>query len=185
MKVPVATKMSKRELAKKNSASGPRSRASLRSGLSCGFAACVLAACAFALWVSVMRVVFSAEIRSAQPCRSVDVVAGLDPAIPIHLGTPREKSIGMTGTSPVMTPHESRSLGARNRPGEITRRERRQIVDAFTDADEMHRHFELRRDGDQNAAARGAVEFGHDQPGDADHLAENLHLRQRILPHGG
>src|ERR1700689_3546571 len=37
MNVAVATKMSKRELAKKNSSSGPRSRPSLRNGLSfCG-----------------------------------------------------------------------------------------------------------------------------------------------------
>ena len=41
------------------------------------------------------------------------------------------------------------------------------------------------RDGDQNAAARGAVELGHHQPGDARDLAEHLDLRQRVLADGG
>ena len=40
-------------------------------------------------------------------------------------------------------------------------------------------------DRDQDAAARGAVELGHDQPGDARDLAEYLDLRQRVLPDGG
>src|SRR6516162_5682393 len=76
-------------------------------------------------------------------------------------------------------------IDARNRPGKIPRREWRQIVHALADADEMHRNLEFRGDGDQDAAARGAVELGHDQTGDADDLAENLNLRQRILPDGG
>src|SRR5581483_11173646 len=49
----------------------------------------------------------------------------------------------------------------------------------------MHRQAELRRDGDQDSAARGAVELGHDQARDARDLLENLDLRQRILSHGG
>src|ERR1700722_12192666 len=69
--------------------------------------------------------------------------------------------------------------------GKIPRRERRQIVDALADTDEMPRHFELLCDGDQNAAARGAIELGHDEAGDADDLAENLDLRQRVLADGG
>ncbi len=37
----------------------------------------------------------------------------------------------------------------------------------------------------QDAAARGAVELGHHQPGDAGDLAEHLDLRQRVLADGG
>ena len=51
------------------------------------------------------------------------------------------------------------------------RRERRQIVDAFAHADEMHRQPKFGRDGDQDAAARGAVELGHHEPRDAGDLA--------------
>ena len=40
-------------------------------------------------------------------------------------------------------------------------------------------------DRDQDAAARGAVELGHHQPGDARGLAEHLDLRQRVLPDRG
>ena len=69
--------------------------------------------------------------------------------------------------------------------GKIARRERRQIVDALADADEVHRHGELRRDRDENAAARGAVELGHGEAGDAHGLAEDIDLRQRILADGG
>ena len=38
---------------------------------------------------------------------------------------------------------------------------------------------------DQDAAARGAVELGHDEPGDAGDLVEDLDLRQRVLSDGG
>ena len=69
--------------------------------------------------------------------------------------------------------------------GEIARRKRRQIVDALADADEVHRNLEFRRQRDQDAAARGAVELGHDEAGDAGDFLENLDLRQRVLPDGG
>ncbi len=49
----------------------------------------------------------------------------------------------------------------------------------------MHRQAELGRDRHQNAAARGAVELGHHQAGDARGLAENLDLAERVLPDGG
>src|ERR1700719_3753832 len=47
------------------------------------------------------------------------------------------------------------SLQSRDGAGEITRGERLQVVNAFADADEMHRQAESRRDGDQNAPACG------------------------------
>src|SRR5580700_5482155 len=133
MKVAVATKMSNRELAKKNSSSGPRSRASLRNGLSfCG--SVVMATLSWTAWCSAAR--------------------------------PRTQS----GIQP--------DDGA----GEIVGREWRQILDALADADEVHRHGEFLGDGDENAAAGGAVELGHDQAGDADRFAENVHLGERVLP---
>src|ERR1700744_3605811 len=49
-----------------------------------------------------------------------------------------------------------------DRLGEIARGERREIVDAFADTDEMHRQFMLLRERHQNATARGAIQFGHD-----------------------
>src|ERR1700722_10038880 len=131
MKVAVATKMSKRELAKKNSTSGPRSRASLRIGLSWG--------------LGVMSGVCVAR-------RALFHNSRFEP-----------------------------NQGA----GKFMRRERRQIVDPLADADEMHRHFEPLGDGDQNAAAGGAVELGHDEAGDADELGEIMHLRHRALAEGG
>ena len=76
------------------------------------------------------------------------------------------------------------NLQPHHRPREIARGERRQIVDALADADEMHRQAELGGDRHQDAAARGAVELGHDQSGDARDLAENLDLAERVLPDG-
>src|SRR6185437_3457023 len=63
------------------------------------------------------------------------------------------------------------SLQPHYRPGEIARGEWCQVVDTLADADEVHRQFEAVGDGDEDAAARGAVELGHDEPGDAGGLA--------------
>src|SRR5947199_9608668 len=54
-----------------------------------------------------------------------------------------------------------------NRLRKIPRGEGRQIVDAFADADEVHRQFEFLRQRHQDAAPRGAVEFCHDESSDA------------------
>src|SRR5438067_162481 len=59
-------------------------------------------------------------------------------------------------------------------PREILRRERRQIVDAFADPDEMHRQSVLGRDGGQDPAPRRAVELGHGEPGDTGDLVKHL-----------
>src|SRR3954464_7411668 len=72
-----------------------------------------------------------------------------------------------------------------NRVGEIPRGERREILDAFTDADEVHRQFEFLRQRHQDAAARGAVELRHHEAGDASGTMKRLDLRQRILSHRG
>src|SRR5436190_23882656 len=72
-----------------------------------------------------------------------------------------------------------------NRVGKIPRGERREVVDAFTDADEVHRQLELLGQRHQDAAARGAVEFRHHEPRDASGTMKCLDLRQRILSHRG
>src|SRR5882757_8251293 len=72
-----------------------------------------------------------------------------------------------------------------NRLREIPRGERREVVDALADADEMHRQFVLFRQRHQDAAARGAVELGHDQAGHARCTMKRLDLRQRVLSHRG
>ncbi len=56
-----------------------------------------------------------------------------------------------------------------------------QVVDPLADADGMDRQAVFCRDGDQNAAARGAVQLGHDQPRHAGPLAEHLHLIHGVL----
>ena len=56
-----------------------------------------------------------------------------------------------------------------------------EIGRGFADADIMDRQLEFFGDGDENAAARGAVELGHHEAGDARDLAENLDLAHRVL----
>ena len=76
-------------------------------------------------------------------------------------------------------------LNSCNRVGEIPRGERREIVDAFADADEVHRQFEFLGQRHQDAAARGAVELRHHEARDASGTMKCLDLRQRILSHRG
>src|SRR6516162_7703599 len=58
-------------------------------------------------------------------------------------------------------------LNPRDRFRKIARRERCEILDTFADADEMHRQLVLFGERDQDSAARGSVELGHHEPGDA------------------
>ena len=58
-----------------------------------------------------------------------------------------------------------------NGAGNRARIERAQIVDPFADADGVDRKAEFLRRSHQHAAARGAVELGHDQSGHAGTLA--------------
>src|SRR6478735_7940325 len=71
-------------------------------------------------------------------------------------------------SSPAFAGHDKKKLRLYPCNGlrKIARGERRQIVDAFADADEMHRQFEFLRERHQNAAARGAVELRHHEAGD-------------------
>src|ERR1700753_3434689 len=70
-----------------------------------------------------------------------------------------------------------------DRLGKIPRGEWREIVDAFANADEMHRQFMFFRERDQNAAARGAVKLCHDKTGHAGGAVKCLNLRQCVLAH--
>src|SRR6266403_381896 len=72
-----------------------------------------------------------------------------------------------------------------NRFRKIPRGEGCEIVDALADADEVHREFVLLGQRNQDAAARGAVEFCHHQPRDARCTMKRLDLRQRVLSHRG
>ena len=69
--------------------------------------------------------------------------------------------------------------------GEIAGFEGFEIVAPLAHADEMHGQGEFFRDGDENAAARGAVKLGHDEARHPRHLAEDLHLAHGVLAHGG
>src|ERR1051326_2345210 len=101
-------------------------------------------------------------------------------------GTASRSKVGAIGASIRSLVRGSKvSLKSRERAAKILRRKRRQIVDALADADEMDRQFEFLGNGNQDAAARGAVELGHDEAGDAGDLAEYLDLRQRVLADGG
>jgi hypothetical protein len=76
-------------------------------------------------------------------------------------------------------------IDPRDRAGKISCRKRREVIDAFADADEMNGQREFLRQGHENSAARGAIEFGHGEPGDACDFKEDFDLRERVLPDGG
>ena len=132
-----------RELATKNSSSGPRSSASLRPGLSCGFRhGCVC--------------VVHARSRSVDACASL-----------IRRSTRITVSIPAIALAKSLAANGARSSMPSPTPMKCTGRPI------------------LRGDRHQDAAARGAVELGHDEAGDARDLAEHLDLRQRVLADRG
>jgi hypothetical protein len=69
--------------------------------------------------------------------------------------------------------------------GQQVRVERAQVVDGLANADGVDRQAILLGGGHQHAAARGAVQLGHDQARDARHILEDLDLLERVLPVGG
>src|SRR5262245_30718384 len=60
-----------------------------------------------------------------------------------------------------------------------------EVLNAFAHADGIDRQREAIGDGDENAAARAAVELGDNEAGHPGDLAEDLDLVQRVLPRGG
>src|SRR6185312_9497729 len=70
-------------------------------------------------------------------------------------------------------------------PREVVRIERPQVLELLPDADQLHRHAQLLRDRERDAALRGAVELGEDDAGDVHRLAEQERLAQTVLARGG
>ena len=60
-----------------------------------------------------------------------------------------------------------------------------QSLDRFAHADGMDGQGEFFSDGDENAAARGAVQLGHDDAGHPGDVAKRLRLENSVLPGGG
>lgn len=67
---------------------------------------------------------------------------------------------------------------------ECFRVERRQVVRAFTQADELDGNAELLLDSDHDAALCGAVELGQHDTGDVHDIAEDLRLNHTVLAGG-
>src|SRR5438045_2749462 len=141
MKAPVATNRWYFALATKNTSSGPSSVTSLNSG--CG-------------WV----LSISYPVLPSSPAKAGD---------PVFRGASIQNRRRRRTGCPAFAGHDKRNLrlNSSNRLRKIPRGEGCEIVDAFTDADKVHRQFEFLRQRHQNAAARGAVELGHHQAGNA------------------
>src|SRR5689334_14033216 len=67
------------------------------------------------------------------------------------------------------------------RPRELVRIERPQVVQALADADQLDRQPELVRDRDRDAALGRAVELRQRDPAHLDGLAEQARLLQAVL----
>src|SRR4051794_39549603 len=94
------------------------------------------------------------------------------------LGIASRSKVGVIGASIRSLVRGSKaSLESGEGAAEILGGERGQIVNSLADADEMDRQFEFLGERNQDAAARGAVELGHDQSSNAGDLAEYLDLR--------
>src|SRR5437016_10457579 len=173
-----------RELARKNSPSGPRSSTSLSTGLSCGF--CAVGFFGFMGGVCnwdreellscpgrVERSPLAKRNESRDPAQES---RSATPFASKHRVAPGSRlfAVAWPGHDPLFNP--------RNRAREIVGGKRREIVDPLAHADEVHGQPVLGGNGHQNPAARGAVELGHHQPGDPRDIAEYLDLRQRVLP---
>src|SRR5919112_1253432 len=71
------------------------------------------------------------------------------------------------------------------RAGEVVGVEGAQVLEALADPDQLHRHAELLRDGQRDAALRGAVELRQDDPVHLDSLPKQQRLTQPVLAGGG
>ena len=79
-------------------------------------------------------------------------------------------------------PRRSRLRGAVDqRAGKGARIEGAEVLGFLADADEADRQLQRARDRDHDAAARGAIELGEHQAGDAQRGVKLLRLRQRVL----
>src|SRR5437867_1793245 len=64
--------------------------------------------------------------------------------------------------------------------GELSRRERAQVVDPLADSDVEDRYSELLTDGERGAALRGTVELGEHDPRQAERFGEYLGLMDGV-----
>ncbi len=60
--------------------------------------------------------------------------------------------------------------------------ERRQIVGAFPESDQLHRHPEFLLDAENDAALGRSIELGQHHTGDVHYIGEYPGLRQTVLP---
>src|ERR671936_619849 len=70
-------------------------------------------------------------------------------------------------------------------PGEVARIEWPEVVEAFADADQLHRQAELVRDRNRDPALRGAVQLREGHAAHFDRLAEEPRLLETVLARGG
>ena len=103
-----------------------------------------------------------------------------DPVSQRRLDSNQRRGVLDAPPSRGMTREISASLLIRDRLGEIARGGAAQIVDAFADADGVDRQ-QFSPPAHQDAAARGAVELGQYEAGDACGV-ESLDLRERFCP---
>src|SRR6476659_6302690 len=157
MNAPVATNRWNLALATKNTSSGPSSVASLNSG--CG----------------VVLSIVNGPSKSAcrYPSRRAPGALLRMRTFRVTLPSSQERCLRRVSKDDLLNPC--------NRLGKITRGEGCEIVEALTDADEVYRQFMLFGQRHQDAAARGAIELGHHQSGNAGGAMKCLDLRQRVL----
>src|SRR5713101_326895 len=74
---------------------------------------------------------------------------------------------------------------AQDRVDEGGRLERRQVVGALAEADQLDGHAQFPLDSDDDPALGGAVELGQDDPRDVHHLSEHPRLAESVLAGGG
>src|ERR1700730_14777193 len=100
----------------------------------------------------------------------------------VRLCRPAFRSFSLT--FPVISPRGLAQIlivQAGDGTGKFARLESFEVARPFPDTDEMYRKLEFLGDRDEDAAARGSVELGHDKTGDAGDTAENLDLVDRVL----
>src|SRR6266508_5604070 len=80
--------------------------------------------------------------------------------------------------------HGTLRVAANQSVDELGRVERRQVVGALPEADQLDRDAELALDRDHDAALGGAVQLGQDHPGHVDHLGKDPGLLKAVLAGG-
>ena len=109
------------------------------------------------------------------------------PTIGLGVVRPRPRSASNSARGHVRVVTLRRSVGhhlSRTARRRSRRRERNQVVDALADADVADRQLQIVRDGDGDAALRGAVELGQHDAGDAGDAVNSRACDEAVLPDG-